>query len=518
MDIYELKKLTVGSQALLRYADLDYDEWYALSEFIDNSLHSYLNNKEDLNRIGTEICDVRISIVEEDGEEIINILDNAGGIHVDEFPRLLSMGMSKEKSNYQLSEFGMGMKTSAIWLGKKIQIETKHYLSDKTYFIEIDINRLGSEEEVEIKEVKSSSNIKGYTKIKISNLNRRVISKKKRIKDSLASIYKKFIEQNSLQITFLDEMLQPFEFYLEKSSDGSDLKKNFDIHLKNGKKCSGWIGIMAESHEETGWRRKSIYSGFSIYRHNRLIQGYPENSWKPKEVFNIEGGSNTLKNQRLIGELDMTDFQVAHTKNKINFQEDEEFEFRHQLGEYCRDIARESEQTRKKVHTIREYSNLPNTKISDDVIKKFISEPVNTDVKTIEFYEPVIKTKTPQRVKEIYETQEVNMDLSHMKNVKGIEKEILVYYFFDNHLPYLIMDEIDEKLIVCINIEHSYMKYIIENGTSEQETQFKLNCIFDALSEQNCNVRYGKYQPEDIRITKDLFMKRWVESREDSSS
>lgn len=517
MNISELNKLTVGSQALYRYADLDYDEWYALSEFIDNSLHSFLNNKEDLNRIGVDLCDVKISIIEEDNEEVINILDNAGGIHVDEFPRLLSMGMSKEKSEHQLSEFGMGMKTSAIWFGNLINIETKHYLDEKAHKIQIDINQLGTDKEVKIEEVKPSSNIKGYTKIRISQLNRRVSSKKKRIKDSLSSIYKKFIEQGDVRITFLDEVLEPFEFYLTRSSDGTELKKSFEITLKNNKKCRGWIGIMAENHEETGWRRKSIYSGFSIYRHNRLIQGYPENSWKPKEVFGGEGGSNTLKNQRLIGELDMSDFQVAHTKNKINFQEDEEHEFRKQLGEYCQDISRESLTTRKNINTVKEYGNLTNSKISDETIKNFITKPVNTDVSTIEFYEPIIKSKTPEKVLEIYKTEDVKMDLSHMKDVKGIEKAILVYYFIDNQLPYLIMNEIDEKLIVCINIEHPYMKYIIENGTSEQETQFKLDCILDALSEQNCNVRYGKYQPEDTRITKDLFMKRWIQ-RLDSES
>ena len=45
---------------------------------------------------------------------------------------------------------------------------------------------------------------------------------------------------------------------------------------------------------------------------------------------------------------------------------------------------------------------------------------MNTDVKSIEFIAPSIKSKTPSKIKEIFETEEPHMDLSHMKNVEGI--------------------------------------------------------------------------------------------------
>ena len=122
--VTSINKLQIGSLTLKRYADIDYDEWYALAEFVDNSLHSYMNNKSSLNKIGVKHCDVKLSILDNgDGEEI-NILDNAGGIHSDDFERLLSLGVPKEKSETQLSEFGMGMKTATIWFGNYIEIET----------------------------------------------------------------------------------------------------------------------------------------------------------------------------------------------------------------------------------------------------------------------------------------------------------------------------------------------------------------------------------------------------------
>ena len=39
--------------------------------------------------------------------------------------KTLTLGRPKEKAKNQLSEFGMGMKTAGIWLGNKIEIETK---------------------------------------------------------------------------------------------------------------------------------------------------------------------------------------------------------------------------------------------------------------------------------------------------------------------------------------------------------------------------------------------------------
>ena len=49
--VTSLNKLNIGSLTLHRYADLDYDEWYAMSEFVDNSLHSFMNSKKELSKI-----------------------------------------------------------------------------------------------------------------------------------------------------------------------------------------------------------------------------------------------------------------------------------------------------------------------------------------------------------------------------------------------------------------------------------------------------------------------------------
>lgn len=495
-----MSKLKIDNNVLRRYADLDYDVWFALSEFVDNSLHSYLNAQQQLNTLGVNYCSVKMSIIQEDGHEVISINDNAGGIHEKDFDRLLSIGIQKERTDVQLSEFGMGMKTAAIWLGKIIEIETKHYLSDKTFLITINIEKLGTDDEVIITQVVNSSNLKGYTKIKIKSLNRTFTKKTtlEKIQRSLASIYKKFIENKTLQIFYTDLELEPELIKLEKHSDDTEIRKDFLIKLSNGKTARGWIGIMGEG-------RKSVYSGFSIYRYNRLIQGYPVNSWRPREVFGQEGGSNTLKNQRLIGELDMTEFSVAHTKNKINFIDNEEDEFRDQLGKVCQDIA--SEATSQRVKTITEQLNDPDTKIARDKIIDVISKPSTFSIDQISFIEPTIKENSKTLVEKLIADTEPYITNTFYEG-EDLEVTIVVFLFSDRNLPYLIQEEINNNVYVCINFAHSF--YELKVITSDDQSSYVLNCIFDALAENNVQKRYGSYKPEDFRITKDVFLKRYA--------
>jgi hypothetical protein len=497
------RNLTISNHALKRYADLDYDEWYAIAEFVDNSLHSYLEKKLTLKKIGVNHCEVKIAINKEEGKEFIEIFDNAGGIHENEFDRLLTFGIKKEKAEYQLSEFGMGMKTAGIWLGNVIEIETKNYLDEKCYKITIDLNKLDEGKEVQIKEVTPSSNLKCYTKVRISDLNRSLSRKKKKIQESMASIYRKFIEDGSLKITFEDIELDPFSFEFLKDAENEDVVKLIEISLSNGKKCTGWIGILLEGYTKIG--------GFSVYKHNRLIQGYPESSWRPAEVFGGEGGSNTLKNQRLIGELDMSQFKVAHTKNKFNFQGDEEYEFRSQLGEQCKEIASEANKSGIGKKSIKSEMKTINSQIAKTSIESFVQNPVNTNLESISFVAPTIKTNTPKKVKEIYAaSDEAYLNLP-LKEQEGIEKNIKVFMFNDPKFPHVIMDDIDDKLIICLNLGHPYFSDIRLNGTAEREREFIMNCVFDVISEIHNEIRYGGFKPEDIRLTKNLLLTRWME-------
>lgn len=504
-----IQRFEIGSSVLSRYADLDYDIWYALAEFVDNSLHSYLNNQEALNRLGVNTCEVAIALTDNSGDDAIIVNDNAAGIHPDEFERLLSLGIKKEKSKHQLSEFGMGMKTAAIWLSNHIEIETKHYLLEEAYSINIDLNNVNSENYINIEKVQPSSNKTCYTKIKMTKLNRSLKrrSTQEKIRISLSNIYRKFIEKNQLNVVFENEPLRPLSFNLMKDKTGGEVKKEFNISLENGKSCKGWVGILDVDS------RSGKLSGFNIYRNNRLIQGYPETAWRPKEVFGSEGGSNTLVMQRLVGELDMTEFKVSHTKNKILFEGDEEDEFRKKLGSFSDEMRREAQSQRSTQTDIKEINSSVIQQTAKSVIDEIISRPIVTDdLDSLKIVAPITIEKSKNIIERIVDEEELIHDFTHFQSIKGLEKPVKVYNFMDNNSPYMIVGEKENVAVVALNVKHPYYQNLHDNGTAEQMVNYQLLCVFDALAELHTAKTFGEIEPNEWRISKDLFLRNWMQA------
>ena len=85
-----------------------------LSEYVDNSVQSYLNNKERLLALDPSYkFSVQINV--DQNNDTITIIDNAAGIDLNNYLRAF------EPANIPLdatglNEFGMGMKTASVWL------------------------------------------------------------------------------------------------------------------------------------------------------------------------------------------------------------------------------------------------------------------------------------------------------------------------------------------------------------------------------------------------------------------
>ena len=62
---------------------LNYKPWFAIAEFIDNSIQSYIDYRDDINTTNGDntILRVEIKIDQSDGGRI-TIRDNAAGIHL----------------------------------------------------------------------------------------------------------------------------------------------------------------------------------------------------------------------------------------------------------------------------------------------------------------------------------------------------------------------------------------------------------------------------------------------------
>lgn len=499
----KIKNIKIHNGVLKRYADLSYDEWYAIAEFVDNSLHSFMEHKSDLKKLGTQKCEVDIHFL--DKGNTIKILDNAGGIHPEDFQRLLTLGEPKPRAKSQLSEFGMGMKTAGIWLGNYIELETKSYLSDKAYKITLDVNKAGTDEEVTIEEVKASSNFPSYTKVTISDLNRKIKRKKKTIEEALVSIYRKYIESDNLLLKIDGIAPKNITYSILRDQSGALRKKNFTIRLKSGVECNGFVAIMEKG--------KTRAAGFSIYRYDRLIRGYPENLWKPREIFGQEGGSNLRRSQRLFGELDMTQFKVSHTKNRINYVGEEEDEFRKLLLEACEDLMQIADMKNDLItSTVAEHDTDIDLIDIKETTEDFINNSDHTDiVDEMRITSPSIQNSVPKLCKEVYESQEPFMNFEQLKHVNGFKNSVKVYHIKKRSMPYMIMDLVEGNLVVCINILHEYYVYLFENKGKQGLQEFHLNCVFDAIAELNVQTNnYGSITSDEIRIAKDMFMRNFI--------
>ena len=62
-------------------------------------------------------------------------------------------------------------------------------------------------------------------------------------------------------------------------------------------------------------------AGFALFRRRRLIVGSADEGYRPEFIF---GRSNSYRYQRLFGELELEGFEVSHTKDGFQWDENEE--------------------------------------------------------------------------------------------------------------------------------------------------------------------------------------------------
>lgn len=104
---------------------LNYKAWFALAEFIDNSLQSYLANREALEAIHGQDFRLEVNVqIESSGPGLIVVTDNAAGISTADFPRAFRAAQVPTDRT-GLSEFGMGMKSAACWFSERWSVRTR---------------------------------------------------------------------------------------------------------------------------------------------------------------------------------------------------------------------------------------------------------------------------------------------------------------------------------------------------------------------------------------------------------
>ena len=306
--------------AVLRH--LNYRPWYALGEFVDNAVESFVKNREALQQADGGRLKLRVGIdIDTASPARITIRDNAAGIFESEYRRAFRpAAIPPDRSG--LAEFGMGMKSAACWFAPRWSVRTSALGEDVARTVRFDIENIVNDDikELKIREVKELAK-NHYTEIVLEDIFHvpigRTIAK---LKEHLTDIYRAFIRDNLLELHLNGEVLKYKEpkvlkapYFKEKDGLERVWCKEIEFDLGNGLSAHGFAALREKA--------STTNAGFSLFRRGRVIQGSGDEGYRPSHVF---GHSNSYRYQRLFGELHLDGFEVSHTKDGFQWDENEQ--------------------------------------------------------------------------------------------------------------------------------------------------------------------------------------------------
>jgi hypothetical protein len=130
----------VSVLAVLRH--LNYRPWFALGEFVDNAVESFMRHRGALEDAEDSGFRLRVEIdVDASTSARISIRDNAAGIFEAEYARAFRpAAIPPDRSG--LAEFGMGMKSAACWFAPKWTVRTSELGEGVARTIHFDIDNI----------------------------------------------------------------------------------------------------------------------------------------------------------------------------------------------------------------------------------------------------------------------------------------------------------------------------------------------------------------------------------------
>ena len=342
-------KIKPGAYKMYRH--MSNKPWYAIAEYIDNAIQSYISNKSELKKVNGKHYKLIIEVNCNYTDDIITIKDNAAGIDTNNFNRAFEPANIPEDAT-GLSEFGMGLKIASIWLSDCYSVRSSALGEDIERLVTFDLKKVIKQQkeelEVESKKVNPSTH---YSVITLKGLSKNAPKKGNqliKVKNHISSIYRKFISSGDLEIIFDKEILtynEPeilFSPYFKKNKEGDEpilWRKN--INFKTDRyMVSGFIALQKIM--------QASKSGISLFRRGRIIQGSHDEKYHPRSLC---GSPGSPRDKRLFGDLELKGFDVDFAKGSFTNMEDLEIileKIKDDLNKDERNILRQGDHYRKK--------------------------------------------------------------------------------------------------------------------------------------------------------------------------
>jgi hypothetical protein len=310
-----------GVSILTVLPHLNYKPWYALAEFVDNALQSFIANRKELRNVeGPRFC-LQVDISIDTAAQRITVRDNAGGIETSAFPRAFRPAEVPPDST-GLSEFGMGMKSAAAWFAPKWSVRTAALGEGIERIVRFDIEKIVRDTVEELKvEGRKVPVTQHYTEIVLDEVRKMPQTKTVgKIREHLSSIYRCFTRRGDLELRLNGELLEYEEpeilvapYWKHKADSPRSWRQEIKLELSGGRRAEGFVAIRAKG--------STSRAGLALLRRDRLIEGSADETYRPPAIF---GASNSFAYQRVFGEINLIGFKVSHTKDGIRWDESEE--------------------------------------------------------------------------------------------------------------------------------------------------------------------------------------------------
>jgi hypothetical protein len=517
------------ASALRMFRSMSFTPWYALGEFVDNSITSALKNVDALLAKNGPDYELEVSISFPPGENKLVVDDNAAGITREDMQRALKTGMPAADTSIGLGKHGVGMKAASLWWGAHVVIDTYPLNEPNGWHVEIDASEGGDiTSVVKVHKIKH----RGYsgTHLEVRELWKKTPQTKTitSIKSYLPSIYRSFLgdthkkgqlkcailyQGKPLKFEYPPLLTEPFWPTIKGPGYGEmprTWRKDISITLATGKVITGWVGILElMSRDLSGfflhYRGKGIagvvpLSGDEDEDQAEAKDAISRGSYKPRKIFKQQG---SYTDQSFIGEFDITAFGKTITTDSPLWTPDEEGEFTETLLNLMSDddyIRMAVNFRRRKAAAVDEKAN----KVADNREAKNIEGALsgNVDHEEVEESEADIESiRTVLEADAIEDIMAINLrdkeEHSHKFNVsfvKDISRAFLVVTenekfehliqvnVFHPALSDINLDVHGRKILqrVCVAFAASE---VFNSGYDKQKIRMKANQILAQLGQ-----------------------------------
>lgn len=497
----------IENSVINSYKRLAYTPWHAIAEFIDNSTQSFFNNRAVLDKANNKVGLPRPLVIKVDYdalEGIFRVEDNAMGMSFDELVNALHVSKPPDNASGR-SQYGMGMKTAASWLGNRWTITTKKLGEPQEYTVEVDVNRIASGNNdltysSRTKDVPLNSH---YTIITVYEHNRKFHGRTlAKIEQFLRSMYRQDFRENILTLIWRGKELdwEEVDPRLVVDKNGNSYRRSFEFKVGTDsedpsdvqdKTVRGWIGVL-----DKGKRRDA---GLTIFHANRVVMGWPEN-YRPEDIYGYE--RNDLLNQRLLGEMYLDGFLVSHTKDAIQWMGDQEEQIGKELQSRFADYIHFANEPRKGDEDARG----PSHQEKEVAVAKLETELSSDELADAVNLPPML---TPEMVNDAVKTVIAQVETNSQPRFTVTIGNITVYLYLQSDLSindkYLTVNAArDNEIIIVVNENHPHW-YQIKGA--EGVLNYLRHCVYDGISEWQARKKQGTIDPDTIKVFKDSLLR-----------